>query len=159
MKCEICQQNEASVHFKQVQEGEARELYVCEQCASQNGFDPGSPMALTDFLFGVGVQADPVLPESSKKCNSCGLDWKEFNKKSRLGCPSCYDDFATELAPMLESMHKGARHVGKVPSNAVMDVELESLQAALDKAVGLEDFEEAAILRDRMREISGREKV
>jgi protein arginine kinase activator len=159
MKCEICQINDASVHFKQVQEGEARELYVCEQCAAQNGFDPGSPMALTDFLFGVGVQAETVPPDDRKKCHSCGMGWKEFNKKSRLGCQSCYEDFATELAPMIEAMQNGLRHVGKVPACAVMDVELESLQAALDRAVGLEDFEEAAILRDRMRDLSGRETV
>lgn len=159
MKCEICKINEASVHFKQVNDGETHEMFACEQCAAKNGFDPESPMSLTDFLFGVGMQAEPVFDYDDKKSCSCGLTRAEFLKKSRAGCQCCYEVFSVEMDAMIESMHKGVRHVGKVPATAMAVVEVESLQNALDEAVRHEDFEEAAILRDRMRDICGGEKV
>ncbi len=159
MKCEICQINEASVHFKQVNDGETREMYVCEQCASKNGFDPESPIALTDFLFGVGMQTEPVPRAGGKKCDFCGMTGEEFHEKSRVGCQFCYEVFASDLALLLESVHKGMKHLGKIPASAVSVVELESLKRALKAAVSHEDFEEAAMLRDRIHELSGGEKV
>lgn len=154
MKCEICQINDASVHFKQVNDGETREMYVCEECAAKNGFDPQSPISLTDFLFGVGMKAEPVVAESDKVCPVCRLKKSDFNKTSRLGCPDCYDVFSQELGPMLENMHKGTRHVGKIPVSQETEAEMESLQNALNRAISIEDFEEAVILRDRMKAVS-----
>lgn len=159
MKCEICKIKEATVHFKQVDSGDIREMYVCEECAAKNGFDPESPMSLTDFLFGVGMQAEPVLGGEDTKCQVCGMARSEFMKKTRLGCESCYDVFKSELEPMIEAMHNGLRHVGKIPSNARQDEQVEALRIALAKAVRQEDFEEAAILRDRMHELSGEEPL
>lgn len=155
MKCEICQKSEASVHFKQVNNGEASEMFVCEDCATKNGFDPQSPIALTDFLFGVGMQADPITPENDRICPDCRMKRSDFRKSSRLGCPECYQAFADDLAPMLEAMHKGCKHVGKVPCSEEMFAEMRSLQKALDQAVAIEDFEEAAVLRDRLKGLNG----
>jgi protein arginine kinase activator len=57
-------------------------------------------------------------------------------------------------------MHKGTRHIGKVPElfrqNRDLSDRLKSLQKRLNKAIEDEDFEEAAILRDEIKQTSAR---
>lgn len=151
MKCEICHQNEASVHFKQVFEGAVKEMFVCELCAKTNGFDPKSPMSLTDFLFGIGLEQENLPAEGDTRiCPKCGMRQSDFRKKSRLGCSACYEAFFDEIMPLLMAMHRGVRHVGKVPAIARVSQEISSLQLALDDAVTEQRFEDAAMIRDRL---------
>jgi protein arginine kinase activator len=151
MKCEICNKNDASVHFKQVFEGAVKEMFVCEVCAKANGFDPKSPMSLTDFLFGVGTEQENMPAEGdTMTCPQCGMRQSDFRKKSRLGCASCYEAFSDEIMPLLMAMHKGVRHVGKVPANARVSHEISNLKVELDDAVADQRFEDAAMIRDRL---------
>jgi protein arginine kinase activator len=57
-------------------------------------------------------------------------------------------------------MHKGTRHVGKVPEALKQTRDLservKELQEKLNKAIAAEDFEEAAILRDEIKQASAR---
>jgi protein arginine kinase activator len=57
-------------------------------------------------------------------------------------------------------MHKGTRHVGKVPEalrqNRELTDRLKLLQKKLTKAVGEENFEQAASLRDEIKQMSAR---
>jgi protein arginine kinase activator len=153
VKCELCKTNKATVHFKQVSDGVARELFVCEACAAQNGFEIQSPTSLTDFLFGVGFEAAEAPPSGNtgKACPVCGLTRRDFDKTARLGCPACYDAFEAELRPIIAESQDGERHRGKVPALARVSAEAAAMQDALDKAVARQDFEEAAVLRDRLR--------
>ena len=52
-------------------------------------------------------------------------------------------------------MHKGTRHVGKVPGEVRqtrdLTEKLKALQKKLDQAVAKEDFEHAAALRDEIK--------
>ena len=148
MKCEVCNSAEASVHFKQVVDGVVRELYVCQGCAAKNGFDVQSPMALTDFLFGMGVPENQLDPSSEKTCPSCNMTLGQFRKLSRLGCARCYETFSEQLEPVLHAMHRSTKHVGKMPAGEKLTSEIVAMQRAMEKAVSCEDFEEAAKLRD-----------
>ena len=159
MKCEICEQNEATVLFKQVVEGSVREMRVCMDCAQKNGFDLQSPMALTDFLFGLGTTPPREEDVRECRCACCGMTLSDFRKTSRLGCARCYETFAEEFSPMLLSMHRGNRHEGKVPAGARATAELESMERAMERAVVSQDFEEAARLRDLIREVKGDEAL
>ncbi len=153
MKCEICECREASVHFKQVCDGQIREMYVCEECAEENGFNLQSPLSMPDFLFGAGLQAEKRDASSEKTCLVCGTTGKDFKKRFLLGCPSCYEAFAEELSPYLRAMQKGSRHVGKAPAGEALTAEIAAMQQALERAVSAQDFEEAATLRDRIRDL------
>ena len=57
-------------------------------------------------------------------------------------------------------MHKGTRHVGKVPESLRQSRDLSDrlrlLQKRLAKAIQDEDFEEAAILRDEIKQATAR---
>jgi protein arginine kinase activator len=156
MKCEVCKSKEAVVHFKQIVNGESRELHVCAQCATEHGLDVQSPMSVTDFLFGLGGEREKQPARDAKKCPACGLKARDFRKRTRMGCPACYDTFSEELEPMLTAMHKSRQHVGKVPARQRTTAEIGFLEKALEKAVARQDFEEAAQLRDRIHELKRR---
>jgi protein arginine kinase activator len=155
MECQLCQQREATVHIKQVQDGDVREMHVCAECAEQHGLEGVSPMELTDFLFGVNAPRDEARsPADEKRCPACGFTGKEFKKRSRVGCANCYESFAEDVDPMLASMHRGDQHVGKVPAAERKGFELMRLEQEMASAVHVQDFETAARCRDRIREIS-----
>lgn len=156
MICEFCERNEATVHLKQVCNGDVREMDICADCARERGFDVQSPLSMTDFLFGMGGPPKAREEEREKACGSCHMRTSDFKKSSRLGCPSCYEHFAEELAPMLKSMHKAVRHVGKTPVHERIEGDIHLLRDELQKCIAGQDFERAAVLRDRIKALSAR---
>jgi len=90
------------------------------------------------------------------KCPSCGFTQADFKKTGRLGCAECYMTFAEGLEGLLKSMHKGTKHLGKVPQPMQQHKDyaekLGKLQQLLEKAVADEDFEQAAVLRDEIKQ-------
>ena len=56
-------------------------------------------------------------------------------------------------------MHGSSQHVGKIPANADVEVvktnELIQLRRDLNEAVGKEDYEKAAQIRDKIYDLSG----
>jgi protein arginine kinase activator len=155
MLCEFCKENEATVHLKQVCNGDVKEIDICVDCAEERGFDVQSPLAMTDFLFGMGNVGNVEKRVEEKACPNCHMRPSDFKKASRLGCPACYEAFAEELSPMLSGMHNGARHVGKVLAREKVSLDLTKLRDELDRCVSQQDFEQAAVLRDKIKSLSG----
>jgi protein arginine kinase activator len=112
---------------------------------------------LADLLLGLGAAQE--IEQSSGggeiKCPHCGFTQADFKKAGRLGCSECYKVFADGLEGLLKTMHKGTRHVGKVPTiyrqSQDMAEKLKGLQKKLEKAIANEDFEAAATLRDEVK--------
>lgn len=159
MRCECCQQHEATIHLTQMIDGQSRELHLCEDCAEESGLNVQGVMSIPEILFGMGSapEADGEGGKSSgKSCPHCHMRACDFKKTGRLGCPRCYETFSAELGPMLAAMHKGSRHAGKVPASLKEGLEKDALLAGLRKqledAIRKEQYEEAARLRDRIRE-------
>lgn len=159
--CQICGQNPATFHFKQVLNGEVKEIYVCEACSEQEGFEFESD-SLTDFLFGLGMDQPVRKGDASKGdrvCPTCQMRFSDYRKTSRLGCPQCYETFADDLAPALTGMHRGrVTHCGKVPALSEKSVAVEqvkSLQSSLQAAIAHQNFEEAARIRDQLHGKNG----
>lgn len=88
-------------------------------------------------------------------CNQCGYTQADFKKSGRLGCAHCYDIFSDGLDSVLKTMHKDIRHRGKVPAGMKSALEgahrLQGLNRDLQVAIGQEDFESAARLRDEIK--------
>jgi len=153
MKCEKCQQNDATVFIKQVSEGEMREQHLCAGCALQNeGASDLAMPVLSELLFGAAA-VPPPRAVKEKTCLSCGIKQDDFKKNSLLGCPDCYDVFEKEVGEYLAAMQKGTLHVGKVPAREKVKAELARLHRELEQAVKIENFEEAAKIRDRINKI------
>jgi len=152
VKCELCQNAESETAIKMTVDGESRDLFVCRNCASRQARADAAPAGvLVEILFHTAFPpddgAEPAAPAASA-CPSCGMTHREFRKRSWLGCAGCYDHFAQALAPLLRDMHRGARHVGKVPRRALPAARREQLEAELSQAVARQQYEQAARLRD-----------
>jgi protein arginine kinase activator len=106
----------------------------------------------------IGQHLGQLTDELSRlTCPACGIKYMEFRAEGRLGCPHDYDAFRTGLQPLLERIHHGAqRHVGKAPRrnrpSADSAAELIDLRRRLSEAVAAEKYEEAARLRDLLRQ-------
>jgi protein arginine kinase activator len=73
-----------------------------------------------------------------------------------LGCPHDYEAFRVGLEPLLQRIHRSLRHVGKTPKQrrltSAEQSELLVMRTQLRAAIESEDYEEAARLRDLLRE-------
>jgi protein arginine kinase activator len=153
----ICKKNEAKVHLTQIIEGKVTKVDLCESCAKEKGVDDEMGFSLADLMMGLG--ASEGLAEGAQadqtKCPKCGFSQADFKKTGRLGCAECYSHFEEGLTKMLKGMHKGMRHTGKVPrqprpTRSLAD-RIQKLQRQLEAAVAVEDYEEAARLRDEIK--------
>lgn len=163
MLCQQCQKKVANVHFTQILNGKKIEMYLCEQCANEKGQLGFSPqLNLGDFLwgfpgFGGSTGFAQVKQPEEVRCNVCGMSFEDFRKTGKLGCGNCYRIFRENLSPILRRIHGNIEHTGKVPgklSNCVKTTkELEILKANLTAAIGNEEYEKAAELRDRIKEL------
>ena len=157
MLCDICKKNVATVHLTQMIEGKTKKVDLCEGCSKEKGVDDPTGFSLADLLLGLGAaqEMEQASGGSDLKCPHCGFTQADFKKAGRLGCSECYQVFSEGLELLLKTMHKGTRHVGKVPavfkqSQDLAD-KLRGLQKKLEKAIADEDFETAATLRDELK--------
>jgi protein arginine kinase activator len=162
MLCSICKEKEATVHLTNISGDKMQKVDLCEECAKSKGMNDPTAFSLADQLFGLGaaLEIEQAGGGIGLKCPACGFTQADFKKAGRLGCPECYKTFAEPLEGLLKTMHKGTRHVGKVPEslrqNRDLTDRLKLLQKKLNKAIDREDFEEAAILRDEIKQTTAR---
>jgi len=160
MLCCVCKEKEATVHLTQIQGDKMQKVDLCEECAKQKGVNDPTGFSLADLLLGLGAsqELESASGGVDLKCPKCGFTQVDFKKAGRLGCADCYTTFADGLEGLLKTMHKGTRHVGKVPQALQQSRELaerlKTLQKKLTKAVDDENFEQAALLRDEIKQMS-----
>jgi len=162
MKCELCGAQEATVVLKHVAGGEVQEVHVCGKCAAAKGVDVSVPIPrLVDLLCGGGADRQPLPATANKTCPVCHMRRSHFKKTSLLGCPTCYETFPEDITPFLEGLPGGCAHVGKVPAREKAAAETALLERRLREAVRAQHYEEAAQLRDRLRDVKvyGGQKV
>jgi protein arginine kinase activator len=157
--CDICGKNEATVHLTEIINEQVTKLHLCEACAREKGAEMEEHFGLSDLLAGLTDMGTPAEAEAVEtiKCPSCGLKYQDFRKIGRLGCSECYEAFKKELTPLLKRIHCADRHVGKVPLRAGKTPKetktLQELKMRMEKAIQMEEFEEAARLRDAIKEL------
>src|SRR5262245_39732100 len=159
MKCQFCS-SPATVHLTELINQKKREMHLCEACARQHQILPELKQelnipALLQFLIGQPIATGGKLDLAALACAACGMKYAQFRAQGRLGCPHDYDAFRIALEPLLERIHRKTRHAGKVPvhmRDATRAAELADLRAQLRAAVEAERFEDAARLRDLLRQ-------
>ena len=154
MKCQKCH-NQAILHITEVLgEEQFEELHLCEQCANKYLYE-------SQQKAGKAAIAESGREEAGlfnqHECPSCGLKFVEFRNTGRLGCPNDYQEFRDDLIPLLENIHGETKHCGKTPRRMPQSQqalsELMQLRNRLKQAVTKEDYEEAARLRDRIKQL------
>ena len=111
-----------------------------------------------------------------KTCPGCGSDFSRLQEEGKAICPQCYDTFREELRDTIRQLHGRVTHVGTRPEAPETDApagtpekaaapEKKAEEAAgkdpaallrekLAAAVAREDYEEAARLRDEIRDLA-----
>lgn len=157
MLCDVCKKDNATVYLTQIVEGKMQKVNLCEACSSEKGVDDPTGFALADLLLGLGSQEQVNKVAGEATCEMCGFTQTDFKKTGRLGCSACYSIFGEGLDGLLKAMHKGTRHVGKVPASfaktKVLRDRLEELHGELEGAVTTENYEDAARLRDEIKNL------
>jgi len=161
--CESCGKNPATVKIRRVASGEEVEIHLCLACAKERGLEPG----LDDT--GVGVDMVQLMLKNlnemeggSGVCDVCGLTYSRFRETGRLGCAHCYRSFAKELKPLIRRIHGEVRHVGKVldrmGQGSDRQARIRRLNEDLERAIGAEEYERAAAIRDLITELETAQK-
>lgn len=164
MICNVCGQNEATIHLTEILNNQMVEVHLCESCAEQKGADFKSHFDFNKLLASLADFSAELKPEYMSKlvCKNCGMSYEEFGRTGRLGCASCYQAFEKLLLPLVKRVQRDVHHVGKVPSKMSGDIQqtlaLRELQERLRKSIQAETFEEAAKIRDRIQELEGKLK-
>ena len=160
MLCTHCNKKEANFHYRQVNNGQAKELHLCADCARELGYlgansDPFNFNSLLNQFFGIPSKVQPQI--STLQCDQCGMGYDEFRSTGLLGCGHCYDVFADAMEAMLGGIQPGTTHRGKIAGKNGEQLkrqnELKELKAQLQKAILEERYEQAATLRDKIKEL------
>ena len=167
MLCERCQDKPATVLITKIVNGDKNETRLCEDCAQEENvalalqLEPKMMLhnIFADFFnsphLGIGHRKMPAHIRA--KCEQCGFTDNDFAKTGKLGCDKCYDYFQSKIEPLLKRIHGTDRHTGKVPMRTGETLtakrKIEGLKAELQQAIQSEEYERAAELRDRVKEL------
>ena len=160
LKCSICNK-EATVHLTQIVNNKIHKVDLCESCAQKKGVTDPEGFSLADMLSKAPLA--PTPGEAQDVCPNCGQGTADFRVTGRLGCSECFEVFKALVLPVLEDMHAGTTHKGKVPTVALSrqssKMQLKNLQDALARAVAEEAYEQAAKFRDQIKAIQEAEEL
>lgn len=155
LKCDLCSKP-ATVHLTQIVNNKVHKIDLCEECAQAKGVTDPSGFSLADLLLKASLNPEPSVM-AGVRCEQCGFTPNDFKKLGRFGCPACYDTFTSLIEPMLDSMHKGTAHTGKVPQKALarksLHERLSKLELDLSAAIKSERYEDAARCRDEINRV------
>ena len=184
MLCDKCKAKEAVFHYKVSNNGKTTETHLCGECAASVGISTdtlfgsanaspfsGAGIFSDDDVFGsifggimgkalhAGSGASGLKAPKRLVCPSCGMTENELSSTGKLGCATCCKTFAKILEPTVAKIHGNVAHTGKAPKGFSVHLEkkneIESLKKQLSAAIEAQEYEQAAKLRDRIREIEG----
>jgi len=157
MLCDNCKKNQAAVYIEQITGDEKMELNLCYKCS----LDFQSPIFLNNILKGMLHSIKPENLSANIRCKHCDLLLSEFRKTGKLGCSQCYIAFKRELGVILKNIQWSMEHTGKLPkknsANLILKKQIQTLRQDLAHAIELEEYEEAARLRDEIKALESGE--
>ncbi len=177
MKCDICRKQQA-VFFVRTP---SSELHLCEACAKKQGFSSSVPKKTNESestlinIFAGILNTESSESNSAAVCPHCGISRLEIRKTGRVGCAYCYTQFSADVAARRRSEGGFLSYTGSMPDSyetgAGEEVEkqtfselekkknageIKALREELRLSVEREDYENAACIRDRLRDLEGK---
>lgn len=169
MICQNCHKNVATVTVIEIPPSDASgqgqphpvEQQLCEMCAQARNL-PHAPVqkkTLGDIWKLLQNSSQKPLGEPGVTCPECGMTREEFRMKGRIGCARDYEIFAEDVNEILERVHGSTHHVGRAPGVSPEELtrmrSITCLKRDLDVAIRDEAYENAARIRDELRELEG----
>lgn len=177
MLCDQCKSREAKIYYTEIIDGLKKEQHLCEECAKKlTTFQMEAPVLSKQFTLGTLLSSllnayeeteEKKEEEKTLGCKYCGMTYQEFLQQGVFGCPHCYESFGQPLGSCIKNIQGATRHTGKVPKGfqtATEQIihsmsEKELLSIRLQQAIEKEEFEEAAKLRDRIKELKEKDEI
>lgn len=179
MLCERCKKNQATMRLTRVVNNKKSVINLCADCARETGNQFPTAMdgigSILSGLMGLDtLWSTSQIPSAKtvKKCPVCGMTQAQISQEGKLGCSECYITFIDEMRPLLRKIHGNCLHHGSIPQGdgsapvtlpsddektgkmaETTQSELETLQRQMKDAIAREDFEQAAALRDQIKQI------
>ena len=172
MICEACKNKNATVHYRYNENGNITERHLCADCAEKEGLMNSNLSVTDDFvydMFGDTIGKFSFIPfmnqgsnikgrsTNQRVCPGCGLTENELRTGGKLGCEKCYSVFSDYLNIVLNKMHLSTEYKGKIPESAERELSLvrkiENLKADMYSAVEAQRYEEAAKIRDKIKQL------
>lgn len=176
MLCEKCNENEATVHYTEFINGVKSEHHLCAECAKESDLSFYSGLLDGEFPFASLIKGmlqstgmarnEESSPLAQVVCPKCKMTYEEFTKEGRFGCVECYNVFGPLIVDKIKKIQGCLNHSGKKPYGRVVSKEngplepennIELLKEQLKVALKMEEYEEAARLRDEIRLQEGKE--
>ena len=122
------------------------------------------------------------------QCDKCGTTFEDFINDGEFGCSNCYITFADRISPVLKNLHGSNKHIGRGYKESIDELEynkkkfessqknkekkegkvakkesneeikLKQLQKDLQKAIREEKYEDAAKIRDDIKELQNKKE-
>jgi len=160
MLCERCGKNEANVQVQAFSvDGQSRTFNLCTECVAKQRAEFGREGADFAKLMGslLGKLAQRAKADEDKfeaVCPACGESYSDFRSTGLMGCEKCYTAFAEKVEEILIKRNDSARYAHDGADAAESRrVSIRRLRGRMKTAIESEDYEQAARLRDEIREL------
>ena len=160
MLCNECEKNNATVHITKIINGVKTEAHLCEECAKKQQSLFNVNFSMESLLAGMLNEGFPKDYVTEDFCQYCGMTFDEFREIGKFGCSNCISTFRERLMPAVKNIQGYDTHTGKIPKKAggkyKLQMDLEKLKKELKFKIEQEKYEDAAVIRDKIREMESK---
>ncbi|MEW9080470.1 UvrB/UvrC motif-containing protein [Terrisporobacter glycolicus] len=174
MLCQKCHKKTASVFISSIINGQETRMYLCNDCAKDYPlfkFNSQDPFSIKDVMEKFDISEGDSIDTKNKNllaidkdceekeiiCPNCYSTYDEYRQTGKVGCSKCYEVFEKQLKPILRNIYGYEGYIGKSPkkdnSHIYTSKEMRVLKEDLNRAVEQEEYEKAADIRDKIKEL------
>lgn len=161
MKCDICKINDAVIFLQEVRGNQKKEVHLCFECAAKKGIPTPTP---GESFNPEKISLEKIISAMTEKrsCKVCGRSLDDIKRYRAVGCPACYSNFTQEIKEIFAGNGELKTYCGTFPKHvsdghsSLQDRAI--LQEKLAESVAREDFEKAAIYRDKIKELDKKDE-
>jgi len=162
MTCEKCGTKQATTYIKTLIGGEVTERHLCGECAQGLGYGNifgNFGLSLNQFVGSfITAGENTSALATQNRCECSGASFGDIAGSGKVGCADCYRKFYVRLLPLIQRIHGNTSHSGKKPARLfspldAVKTQLTQKKEQLKQAVAAQNFENAAVLRDEIREL------
>lgn len=161
MLCQKCHKQRATIRYAEVVDGRVTDQHWCKECLAQQrseseGFELSEVPPTRPNKASIHKVVSKVV-RAQRSCPECETRLQSILDTNVVGCAACYQHFCDELPALLVKLHGAATHRGKTPQapdeGSQLRSDLQAKRALLRSMLKAENYEEAAKLRDEIREL------
>ncbi|MCI5051539.1 MAG: UvrB/UvrC motif-containing protein [Simkaniaceae bacterium] len=158
--CQGCRKKVAT-SYRKIIDGKVEEMCACAKCPKIDANIRGDKLT--------AAPSGPIKEEENFACENCKTKLSDIKEGKPLGCPECYSTFEEVIkvylgacdrikeSKVIRTLEGESLHVGKSPfgdESEELRSRLSNLNDALNEALKIENYEQAAWLRDRIKTIT-----